>query len=255
MLDLDTCPECGYVNKNRPDICPSCGCNLAEHRKKVLLEMVRLAKIEEQKKIDAENEKKYLNAIDAFYNGEFNEAVRNFSLLCEYKDSKDFMSKAKIALFDNAKDEFNQWKILTTIFDSKDYLNKDLNDSICSRISELLNEKNIGKTGLSEISKLFSTSIGLDGVDSYTSSCKKAKLYVDYNNKTNTYNEALASYNFRDYSSAKAQFDSLGSFKDSKTKADDCQKHINQNIAQENRIRQKKIKLKPFSKLLHIYYL
>ena len=34
-FNYDKCPECGYVNKKRPNICPSCGCNLEEHRKKL----------------------------------------------------------------------------------------------------------------------------------------------------------------------------------------------------------------------------
>ena len=31
-FDYNKCPECGYVNNNQPDICPSCGCDLKEYR-------------------------------------------------------------------------------------------------------------------------------------------------------------------------------------------------------------------------------
>lgn len=31
-FNYNKCPECGYVNKNQPDVCPSCGCDLREYR-------------------------------------------------------------------------------------------------------------------------------------------------------------------------------------------------------------------------------
>ena len=31
-FNYNKCPECGYVNNNQPDVCPSCGCDLKEYR-------------------------------------------------------------------------------------------------------------------------------------------------------------------------------------------------------------------------------
>ena len=40
-FDYNKCPECGYINDKRPDVCPSCGFDLKEYRNNFFEQQVR----------------------------------------------------------------------------------------------------------------------------------------------------------------------------------------------------------------------
>ena len=96
IFDYNKCPDCGYTNTNRPDICPSCGYNLKEYRAKLRAEEERLAlEAKEKARLDA-LEKAYIDATDLFKKGLIDEAKKAFLALDDYKDSKKYVKKCKI---------------------------------------------------------------------------------------------------------------------------------------------------------------
>ena len=115
-LNLDKCPECGYINRNHPDTCPSCGCNLAEHRIKVTNELNRL-------ETEAKNNKDYLNAINEFTEGRYSAALVLFLALGEYKDAEEYAEKIKIELYNIAVKDFEENSLLKLLHqqENKEY--------------------------------------------------------------------------------------------------------------------------------------
>ena len=141
-LNLDKCPECGYINKNHPDTCPSCGCDLVEHRIKVKNELNRL-------KAEAKNNEDYLNAINEFTEGRYSAALVLFLALGKYKDAEEYVEKSKIELYTIAIKEFNDNALLKILHQQE---NKEY--STCKKV--LLEAVSIEEKGISRIKKEFS---------------------------------------------------------------------------------------------------
>lgn len=124
-LDLDKCPECGYVNSNHPDVCPSCGCNLQEYREKAI-ELQRIKDKEKEIK-DKENaiERKYKKALKLFTADDFLNARIIFLELNDYKDSASYPEKCIEEQYKVAVKTFESVAVLCDFFklEKQDYDN------------------------------------------------------------------------------------------------------------------------------------
>ena len=116
-FNYSKCPECGYVNNNRPDVCPSCGCDLAEYRRELYVKEQAEIKRQEEEAELAEKEEMYLEALHLFTSHEYQPAIVAFLSLGDYKESASYAEKSEIALFESTVvKEFSENPFTSTLY-------------------------------------------------------------------------------------------------------------------------------------------
>ena len=119
-FNYNKCPECGYVNNNQPNVCPSCGCNLAEYRQR-LREEAELA----------EKEKMYLAALHLFSTNEYQAAAVAFLVLGDYKESVSYAEKSEKALFDaTVVKEFLENPFISALYSADAHRKENVSDAV-----------------------------------------------------------------------------------------------------------------------------
>ena len=119
-FNFNKCPECGYVNNNQPNVCPSCGCDLAEYRQR-LREEAELV----------EKEKMYLAALHLFSTNEYQAATVAFLALGDHKESVSYAEKSEKAFFDSTVvKEFSENPFINALYSADAQQKKNVSDAV-----------------------------------------------------------------------------------------------------------------------------
>ena len=92
--NYNQCPECGYTSNKRPDVCPSCGHDLAAYRRKLKVKQEEDAKKAQEEAAYAEKDKKYKAAVALFGANQFEKARNQFLELGDFKESEKYAEKS-----------------------------------------------------------------------------------------------------------------------------------------------------------------
>lgn len=169
-FDLDKCPECGYVNNNRPNICPSCGYNLQKYREEVI-EVLRI------KTNDERIENDYKEALKLFALGDFFEARILFLSLKDYKDSASYLEQCIEGQYKGMIEEFKSITALYEFFFLKEHEYNNFKEIIQNH-----NAKNIeNKIGV--IAKRFKDIEKYKDTEQYVEAYKLFKTFLRAYNK------------------------------------------------------------------------
>ena len=119
-FNFNKCPECGYVNNNQPNVCPSCGCDLAEYRQR-LREEAELV----------EKEKMSLAALHLFSTNEYQAATVAFLALGDHKESVSYAEKSEKAFFDSTVvKEFSENPFINALYSADAQQKKNVSDAV-----------------------------------------------------------------------------------------------------------------------------
>ena len=242
IFDYDKCPECGYVNKKRPSVCPSCGCDLDEYRKELQEKEIRYNEEQEKKAQLAELEKQYEEGISLFASGHIDDAMVVFLKLGDFKDSAKFLEKCNQYYYDAAIEHFYSFPYLRDIllYLKNDDLDSDMKsddvlitsklkveDYVASVFSSVdYHELNIVKTRFEDLK-------GFNESNLYLSYCLEAIKLYDNCEKEIKYEEAKKAIRNKDYNKAKELLTNLYSYKDAQKLLDKVDNLIAEKIAAE----------------------
>lgn len=143
-FNYNKCPECGYVNNNQPDVCPSCGCDLEAYREQLYaLEQAEDNRQKEEAQL-AEKEAMYLAALQFFTSNEYQEATIVFLSLGDYKDSVSYAEKSEKAFFDSTiVKEFSANPFISALYSSDAQRKENVSDAVlqeCMSTPETIEE-------------------------------------------------------------------------------------------------------------------
>ena len=233
-FNYDKCPECGYVNKKQPDICPSCGCNLREYRKQLDEQQESYRRESEEKQRLAQLDAKYNNAVLLFSKKEIDRAKYEFLLLGNYKDSCDFVEKCNDYYYTIAVADFNSSDYLSNLAQCL-ASNSDGNISDIKKYVEV-NFSSIDTSKIDEIKWKFEKIIDFKDSTTYISHCKKAKELYEKQAVEVSYLKAIDCYNDQDFRAAKEIFEENPHYKDSPKYLTEIKDILDKQQAEEDRI-------------------
>lgn len=130
-FNYNKCPECGYVNNNQPDVCPSCGCDLAKYRDDLYAQEQAEIKRQREEVELAEKEAKYLAALQFFTSNEYQEATIVFLSLGDYKESVSYAKKSEKAFFDSTVvKEFSKNPFISALYSDDAQRKENVSDAV-----------------------------------------------------------------------------------------------------------------------------
>lgn len=212
--NYNKCPECGYVNNNRPDTCPSCGFDLATYRAELSLKQAAEWRREQEEAELAEKERQYKEALDLLYSNQHKKAMVAFLALGSYKDSEAYAEKAQSALYDAAVEAFVGNPFLSALYtENADRKIGDIDQALIQAV-DTCDVKILRK-----IRGTFKEFNGAYQSKKYIAACDEAigehdrigQLLED----ERAYENGVFSLNRKDYGEAIKIFTCLGDFKDS----------------------------------------
>lgn len=224
--NYDKCPECGYTNKNRPDVCPSCGCDWASYREELRKKQEAEWKQQaEEARIDELNNA-YTQAIGLFNNGSYKEALNAFMALGEYKDSGTFADKCREAIYQQLIENFNSNAFLKNLMTREESC-VDFQTPFVQSCREKYKPDDFKK-----IKKTFKGYENYKQTSEYMACCDLAvELYAAYNEqeaRQQTYSQAVEAYNDKRYKNALTVFKTVSGYLDADELAEKCQEAMYQ---------------------------
>lgn len=228
--NYDKCPECGYINKNRPDVCPSCGYDWASHREKLhKLQEAEWTKQAEEARVTA-LENAYGQAIDLLNEGSYKKARKAFMELGDFKDSAKFAEKCLDAIYQQLIENFNSNEFLKNLMTQAE----PIDGFQCPFVQSCREKYHLDD--FKKIKKTFKGYENYKQAREYIDCCDRAvTLFAEYESQEREYAlycEAVAAYNNKRYKAAMQDFLLLEGRWDSDAYIDKCKEAIYQQGVQ-----------------------
>lgn len=236
-LDLNKCPECGYVSNSQPDVCPQCGCDLAAHREKLRAEMARLQKEAAEKAAAEKIESEYKAALDLFSKNRYKEAIVAFLALGDYKESEGYVEKSRDALYHAAVEKFMANDGLATLL-----ANTKSDDAKALAEDASVEDKKAAFKSMSEeqytaLVKDFEELKGYRDTARYIACCNQAIENLKRYAEEKDYELAKKLFLANKYKEAKKLFDAMTHIPDAAEQAKKCEEANSEKEAEELKIK------------------